>query len=500
MDGEPNQLESAAQDPQVPEFDHSPTYVVGIGASAGGLEALEQLFDRLPADTGMAFVVVQHLSPDFKSLMDEIIRRHTEMAVFRVTNGIKVQRNCVYLIPAGKEMIISEGCLLLTDKDPHEALTLPIDHFFRSLAQDCEASAIAIVLSGSGSDGSRGVRDVHNAGGLVITQDVLSAAFDSMPINSQDTGIVDIVGDPIQIADSLLRLMNHPLQRNHKEVVVPVVPEDGIKRILREIRDAYGIDFTYYKPSTVVRRIERRLLLNHSENLDEYVLKVVSDTEELNLLYKDLLIGVTQFFRDVEAFKVIEEQVLPEILMRVLEQQELRVWSAACATGEEAYSLAMLIHERFTAMNRPLNVRIFATDVHRASLDFAGLGVYPDSALIDVSPERKTRYFTKVNEGWKIAAEIRNMVVFAPHNLIKDAPFTRMDLISCRNMLIYLQPLAQKKVISLFHFALKTGGTLFLGPSETPGDLADEFDTWRRAQADPAAPEPRVRLGTAVSA
>ncbi|MGB7324679.1 MAG: CheR family methyltransferase, partial [Rubripirellula sp.] len=464
-------------------IDKRPTYVVGIGASAGGLEALEQLFDRLPADTGMAFVIVQHLSPDFKSLMDEIIRRHTEMPVFRVTNGVEVKRNAVYLIPAGKDMIISEGCLLITDKDPHEMLTLPIDHFFRSLAQDCEANAIAVVLSGSGSDGSRGVRDIHNAGGLVITQDVTSAAFDSMPINSQDTGVVDIVGNPVEIADALLRLLQHPMQTSASEVVIPPVPEDGIKRILREIRDHYGIDFTYYKPTTVVRRIERRLLLNHSDNLDAYVEKVISDEDELNLLYKDLLIGVTQFFRDIEAFKVIEEKILPEMMLKVPQQQEMRIWSAACATGEEAYSLAMLVHERFTAMKRSVNVRIFATDVHKASLDFASAGVYPDAALIDVSSDRKRKYFSQISEGWKISPEIRNMVVFAPHNLIKDAPFTRMDLITCRNMLIYLQPLAQKKVISLFHFALKTGGTLFMGPSETPGDLSDEFDvidkTWR---------------------
>ncbi|TWU59156.1 putative sensor histidine kinase TcrY [Rubripirellula tenax] len=481
MDDLTNQLESAARQQPAGADDKSPTYVVGIGASAGGLEALEQLFDRLPGDTGMAFVVVQHLSPDHKSLMDEIIRRHTEMAVFRVTNGMEVRRNAVYLIPAGKEMIISEGCLLITDKDRGEMLTLPIDHFFRSLAHDCESNAIAIVLSGSGSDGSRGVRDVHNAGGLVITQDVVSSAFDSMPINSQDTGVVDIIGNPIEIADSLLRLVKHPLQHGGAKVIVPEVPEDGIKRVLREIRDHYGIDFTYYKPTTVVRRIERRLLLNHANSLDDYVANVLEDSEELNLLYKDLLIGVTQFFRDIEAFKVIEEKVIPEIILKIPEQQEIRVWSAACATGEEAYSLAIIIHERLTAMNRPINVRVFATDVHKTSLDFASAGVYPDAAFIDVSLERKNRYFSRTNDGWRIVPEIRNMVVFAPHNLIKDAPFTRLDLITCRNMLIYLQPLAQKKVLSLFHFALKTGGTLFLGPSETTGDLIEEFDVVDKA-------------------
>ena len=460
----------------------SPVYVVGIGASAGGLEPLEILFDNLPVDTGMAYIVVQHLSPDFKSLMDEIMGRHTEMDIFRVTDKIKVRRNAIYLIPPGKEMIVSEGRLLLTDKDPKETLTMPIDRFFRSLANDCGTRGVAIVLSGSGSDGSRGVRDVHEAGGLVITQDV-SAAFESMPISAQETGVVDIVASIPEIANVLLRLSRHPMQQNSSDKSDPVIPEDGIKRMLREIRDNYGIDFTYYKPSTVMRRIERRLLLNHSDNLEEYVDLVVNDSEELNLLYKDLLIGVTQFFRDPEAFKLLEEKILPEVLLRIPKDQEVRIWVAGCATGEEAYSIAILLHERFTAMKRDVNVKIFATDVHKASLETASAGVYRKNSVANVSPTRLENYFTANGNGYQISPNIRNMVVFAAHNLIKDAPFTRMDLISCRNMLIYLQPLAQKKVLSLFHFALKTGGTLFLGPSETTGDLADEFesidDHWR---------------------
>ena len=460
----------------------SPVYVVGIGASAGGLEPLETLFDHLPIDTGMAFVVVQHLSPDFKSLMDEIIARHTEMEIFRVTHKVKVRRNAIYLIPPGKEMIVSEGLLLLTDKDPAETLTMPIDRFFRSLANDCGSRGVAIVLSGSGSDGSRGIRDVHDSGGLVITQDV-SAAFESMPISAQETGVVDIVASIPEIANVLLRLSRHPMQKTSNDTSDPVVPEDGIKRMLREIRDNYGIDFTYYKPSTVMRRIERRLLLNHSDNLEEYVNLVVNDSEELNLLYKDLLIGVTQFFRDPEAFKLLEEKIIPEMLLRIPKEKEVRVWVAGCATGEEAYSIAILLHERFVAMKRDINVKIFATDVHKTSLETASTGIYRPTSVSNVTPGRLETYFTAQANGYQISPNIRNMVVFAAHNLIKDAPFTRMDLISCRNMLIYLQPLAQKKVLSLFHFALKTGGTLFLGPSESTGDLADEFETideyWR---------------------
>jgi two-component system CheB/CheR fusion protein len=501
-DRQPGELEPAALEPS-PES-RQPKFVVGVGASAGGLEPLETLFDALPADTGMAFVVVQHLSPDFKSLMDELIRRHTEMAVFRVEDGMLVQANAIYLIPAGKEMIISQGRLLLTDKDPSESLTLPIDHFFRSLAHDCGTRAIAIVLSGSGSDGSRGVREVHNMGGLVIAQDAATAAFDSMPNAAEETGVVDVTAAPDEIAGTLLRLVNHPLQRAATSQDQPPVPEDGIKRILRVIRDTYGIDFTYYKPTTVMRRIERRLLLNHAMNLDAYVETVSRDSEELNLLYKDLLIGVTEFFRDPPAFRLIEDRVLSEALLKIPAGQEVRIWSAGCATGEEAFSLAILVHERLSAMNRPINVRIFATDVHRASLDFASAGIYNKASVERLSSSRLERYFTKTREGYRVSQDLRNMVVFAPHNLIKDAPFTRLDLISCRNLLIYLQPLAQKKALSLFHFSLKTGGTLLLGPSETTGELADEFEVvnaqWRvyRKRRDIRLP-PDMRMPTGVA-
>lgn len=482
-----------------------PRFVVGIGASAGGLESIELLFDKLPPNTGMAFVIVQHLSPDFKSVMDQLVRRHTEMAVFRVEDGMRVQRDSVYVLPAGKEIIVSQGRLLLTEKDANEALTLPIDHFFRSLADDYGSRAVAIVLSGSGSDGSRGIRDIHSLGGLVIAQDSLSAAFDSMPRSAEETGVVDVVASPCETANILLKLVNHPLQSNSADDGMPIVPEDGIKRILRVIRDNYGIDFSHYKPTTVIRRIERRLLLNHADDLEGYVDLVISDTKELNLLYKDLLIGVTQFFRDVEAFELLERKIIPELLLHLKPDQELRIWSAACATGEEAYSIAILLHERLTMMQRPANVRLFATDVHRLSLDTASTGVYDDAAIANVSPARLKTYFTKTREGYRVSQDLRNMVVFAPHNLIKDAPFTRIDLILCRNMMIYLLPLAQKRLLSLFHFALRTGGTLMLGPSETPGDLADEFETinskWRlyRKRRDIRLPTDFRMIGSALS-
>ncbi|MBY0527009.1 MAG: PAS domain-containing protein [Gemmataceae bacterium] len=453
-----------------------PSCVVGIGASAGGLEALECLFQHMPRHTGMAFVVVQHLSPDFKSLMDELLARKTEISIYRASEGMLVEADAIYLIPPRKDMVIVNGRLLLTDKDPKQLVTLPIDHFFRSLAHDLGDRAIGIVLSGTGSDGSRGIRDIHEAGGLVVVQTPESAKFDGMPNSACQTGAVDLVLPPEEIPAALARYVQHPFGQDRKPE--PSLPEDapsGVDAIFRSLRDEYGIDFSHYKSSTVTRRIERRLLLNRNLNLDDYVSRLQHDTAELNALYKDLLIGVTRFFRDTNAFERLAQEV--SALLRSLDREEdFRVWVAGCATGEEAYSLAILIQEQIEQLGRPIKVKVFATDVHRASIDIAGAGLYTEAQLADVNPQRLARFFVRKRDGYQVAHELRQMVVFAPHNVIKDAPFTKLDLVTCRNMLIYLQPLVQKKVISYFHFALKTGGVLFLGPSESPGELSDEFE------------------------
>ncbi|MCB9875645.1 MAG: PAS domain-containing protein [Planctomycetaceae bacterium] len=451
-------------------------YVVGIGASAGGLEALERLFKKLPADTGMAFVIVQHLSPDFDSVMDELLVRQTKMPIRTVEDGIDIKPNAIYLIPPKKEMIISGGRLLLTDKDPKQGLTLPIDTFFRSLAQDCGARSVGVILSGTGSDGSRGIRDIHAAGGMVLVQTEESAKFDGMPKSAQETGVVDLVLSPEHIAETLEKYAKSPIISQLVDPTeTPPINEDGMNRVTRLLRNAYGIDFSLYKPTTVTRRIERRLLLNQSLDFDDYVAQLESNPQELNLLYHDLLIGVTQFFRDRDAFELIEKQVLPELLQKLPRDEELRIWVAGCATGEEAYSLAILVNEQIAALGRKSSAKIFATDVHQSSLDIASAGIYPESALAGVSAARRQKYFSRKGKNYQVHQELRQMVVFAQHNVIKDAPFTRLDLVSCRNLLIYLQPVVQKKIISLFHFGLKTGGLLFLGPSEGVGDLSDEF-------------------------
>jgi two-component system CheB/CheR fusion protein len=475
-DGQPHAPEEEAASEGAPVT--SPFYVVGVGASAGGLEALESFFQHMPPDAGMAFVVVQHLSPDFKSLMDELLSRRTEIAIHRVEDGMAVEPNAIYLIPPKKEMIISGGRLLLTDKDPATGLSLPIDTFFRSLAQDCGERAVGIVLSGTGSDGSRGIRAIHDAGGLVIAQSEDTAKFDGMPRSAVETGVVDLVLPPAAMAKALLDYIQHPVHGTKSgKSIGKLVSETGMNAVFSLLRAECGIDFSHYKPNTVLRRIDRRLQLNRSVDLDEYVEQLRNDPQERNSLYKDLLIGVTRFFRDPDLFERLKAEVIPELLVKVSPSDEIRVWVAGCATGEEAYSLAILFHEALAAANRPLNVKIFATDVHRASLEFASTGLYEEAALTEVSAERLDRYFAKQAAKYQVSPELRKMIVFAPHNIIKDAPFTKLDLISCRNLLIYLQTSAQKKALSLFHFGLKTGGVLVLGPSESPGEISDEFET-----------------------
>jgi len=451
-------------------------HVVGIGASAGGLEPLERLFSHLPADTGMAFVVLQHLSPDFKSLMGELLARRTSMSVRLAEHEMPVEPDTVYLLPPMKEMIIKERRLLLSDKDPRHGLSLPIDLFLRSLAQDVGERAIAVILSGSGSDGSRGIQDISRAGGIVFCESPDTAQFNGMPVSAMHTGIVDQVLRPEEIAIAVAAL-GRPPSPGESGDVEPAAEDGAADVILRLLRDEYGIDFSHYKASTVTRRIERRLALNRSLDLEMYVEQLRSDPRELNSLYEDLLIGVTRFFRDDAAFASLEQQIIPELVERTASGEQIRVWVPGCATGQEAYSIAILLHERLGAARKAVNVKILATDVHKTSLEVASAGVYSEPQIAGISQERLDRFFTLKPNGYQISQTLRESIVFAPHNLIRDAPFTKLDLITCRNLLIYFQPHAQRTVLTLFHFCLKPGGYLFLGSSETPGTLLDEFDT-----------------------
>ena len=453
-------------------------HIVAVGASAGGLESLERLFTRLPTDTGMAFVVLQHLSPDFKSLMDELLARRTRIPIRQAEDGMAVEPDTVYLLPPMKEMIIKDRTLLLSARDPRHGLALPIDHFFRSLAQDAGERAIAVVLSGSGSDGSRGIQDVSRAGGVVLCESPDTAKFNGMPLSAIAAGVVDQVLPPEEIADAIAALANPALGlfAGHAEEGDDL----GINAILRLLRDEYGIDFSHYKSTTVTRRIERRLALNRALDLDNYVEQLRGNPRELNALYEDLLIGVTRFFRDDDAFQTLEQKIIPDIVDKVGDDgndDQIRIWVPGCATGQEAYSIAILLNEQLTAKRKSAKVKILATDVHKTSLEVASAGIYSEQQMAGMAPERLERYFTLKPNGYHVAQWIRETIVFAPHNLIRDSPFTKLDLITCRNLLIYFQPHAQRTVLTLFHFALKTGGYMFLGSSESPGGLLDEFET-----------------------
>ncbi|MCA9262602.1 MAG: PAS domain-containing protein [Planctomycetales bacterium] len=453
-------------------------FVVGIGASAGGLEALERFFPNVTSGSGIAYVLIQHLSPEHRSMMTELLGRHTALPITEATDNLEVHPDHIYLIPPGKEMIIAEHKLRLSDRPKDENLLLPIDHFLRSLAHDCGSRSIGIILSGTGSDGSRGIREIHEAGGLVLAQSEDSARFNGMPRTAQETGIVDAVLPPEEMPAQLERFVQHPLSRSGSASPGEILPstEEGINTIFRLLRTKHGIDFNHYKAGTITRRIERRLALRQSLDLEEYAERLVTDESELDQLYADLLIGVTRFFRDAQAFAYLDHHVIGPMVRRTDPGDELRIWVAATGTGEEAYSLAMLFREHLDKLPHAATVKIFATDVHEASLERASRGIYPIESIGDISVERLRRFFTQQTSGYHVTNELRKMIVFAQHNVVRDAPFTALDMVTCRNMLIYLRSRAQKKAISLFHFGLKVGGTLWLGPSETVGELSNEFE------------------------
>jgi two-component system CheB/CheR fusion protein len=453
-----------------------PSHIVGIGASAGGLEAIEAFFKHMPSDSGVAFVVIQHLSPDHKSLMAELLSKRTQMPVHRAEDGMVVEPDAVYLIPPNKNLRVFHGRLLLSEQDRDSpGINLPIDIFFRSLAEDQGPKAIAIVLSGTGSDGTSGLRAIKEELGMVMVQAEETAAFDGMPRSAIATGLVDFVLPPEEMPAQLLSYLKHPFTSKDDAAGTMLTDEDGLSRIFALLRESNKIDFTYYKPTTIVRRIERRMAVNQIHDLNDYVRFLESYPVELNSLHKDLLIGVTSFFRDPEAFDILDKKLLPGLL-RDAKEGKLRVWVSGCSTGEEAYTLAILCCEVMEKENLNLDIKIFATDVDREAILTASAGIFAESAVADIAPEMISKYFYHKDEGFYISRQIREMVVFAQHNLVKDPPFTNIDLISCRNLLIYLQPVLQKRVLELFNFALNPQGILFLGSSETTGEMADFFD------------------------
>ncbi len=455
---------------------NSPSHYVGIGASAGGLEAIEEFFKQMPPRTGLAFVVIQHLSPDYKSLMGELLAKHTEIPIYKAENGMIVETDSIYLIPPKKNLTIFHGKLILTEQDHSQGINLPIDVFLKSLADDQAEKAIAVILSGTGSDGTRGVRAIKESGGMVMVQDEDSAKFDGMPRSASSTGLADFILEPGEMPKQLLSFSKHPYATKSEISDTLLGDDDGLTRLFALLRDKHRIDFTYYKPSTVVRRIERRMTVNQIHELRDYVKYMESYPREITNLYRELLIGVTSFFRDPEAFATLAEKWIPQIISNAKEDQ-IRFWVPGCSTGEEAYSLAILCQEAQKQLSKSVDIKIFATDIDAEAIQKAATGIYPESITADLSPHLLARYFYKHDDlSFHVSRNIREMVVFANQNIIKDPPFTNISLVSCRNLMIYLQPVLQKKILQLINFSLLPEGILFLGTSETTGEMTDYYE------------------------
>ncbi|EMS79691.1 CheR family methyltransferase [Desulfotignum phosphitoxidans] len=453
--------------------------VVGIGASAGGLVAIEAFFSGMPADIdpGMAFVLVQHLAPDHKSILTDLVRRYTRMQVFEVSDGMVVEPNCAYIIPPNRDMAFFNGKLQLLEPIAPRGQRLPIDFLFRSLAQDQRERAIDVVLSGTGSDGTLGIRAIKGEGGMVMAQTPDSTEYDGMPRSAINTGLVDYKLPPAQMPLQIIAYVAQALGKNTQAVSEPTPKvENTLNKIFILLRVQTGHDFSQYKPSTILRRIERRMAVHQIETMTGYVKYLQQTPAETEALFRDLLIGVTNFFRDPDAFKALQEQVIPKIFADKPSGGVIRVWASGCSTGEEAYSLAILLAEHQQTVKQRFKVQVFATDIDSQSISTARIGLYPASIASDILPEHLTRYFVaEPGSTYRIHKSIRDMLVFSEQNVIKDPPFSKLDLISCRNLMIYMNGDLQKKLIPLFHYALNPGGFLFLGTSETVGEYADLF-------------------------
>ena len=453
--------------------------VVGIGASAGGLEALEAFLSHVLTPCIAAFVVIQHLDPTHKSIMPELLQRITPMKVTQARNRMKVQVNCVYVIPPEKDLSILHGSLFLLDPVSRRGLRLPIDFFFRSLAGDQRERAVGVILSGMGSDGTIGLRAIKESAGLSLVQSPESAKFDAMPRSALNAGLADIVAPADELPEQIMAFLNHSPRAvpNDVELKLKLTPSSSLEKIVIILRERTGNDFSLYKENTLYRRIERRMGLHQLKSIELYARYLRGNLQEQDLLFKELLIGVTQFFRDQDVWAQLRSVSLPALLANYPEGKELRAWVTACSTGEEAYSLAMTIMDVLDDVKPKgyFKLQIFATDLDHDAINIARLGRYPKSIEVDMPSEKLNRYFVKEESGYRISKKIRDMIIFAPQNIIMDPPFTNLDIITCRNVLIYLGPKLQQKLIPLFHYALAPHGMLLLGSAETIGNATSLF-------------------------
>lgn len=445
--------------------------VAGVGASAGGLEALGELISHVPTDR-VAFIVVQHLAPDHESLLPQLLARSAKLAVHVAADGMALQAGNVYVIPPNSDLAVMQGVIRVVSP-PQYGLRLPIDYLFRSLAEDLGALAIGVVLSGTGTDGTLGLKAIKEAGGFTFVQDPATAKYDGMPRSALASGAADYCLPPQEIGKEIERIAKQP--RLRQPLRLPASAPDQLGKLFVLIRSEFGNDLANYKSTTIERRLERRMTLQKISRLDDYVRYVQSNRDELQALYEDMLITVTSFFRDPDAFATLKSTVFPQLIEHKDPTHPIRVWVPACATGEEAYSIAMCLVELCEEKVRDERIQIFATDVDEDCIQRARHGIYPPNIAIDVPPERLNRFFVKKDDGYQVSRRIRDLIVFSRQNVLKEAPFSRIDLVSCRNLLIYLQPHAQRKLLHILHYALNPSGYLFLGSSETVGDAPELF-------------------------
>jgi two-component system CheB/CheR fusion protein len=450
--------------------------IVGIGASAGGLEALEQFFGNVPENSGMAYVVIQHLDPTQKGMLPELLQRITKMNVFQAKDRLVVKPNCVYVIPPNKSMSILKGVLYLFDPIEARGLRLPIDFFLRSLADDQKELGVGLILSGMGSDGSLGIRALKEKNGTVMVQDPATAKFDSMPRNAIDSVLVDIVAPANELPAKLIDFFKHiPVIKSDPEL--EIVDKSALEKVIILLRTYTGNDFSLYKKHTLYRRIERRMGVHKIDKISSYVHFLQENLKEVDILFKELMIGVTNFFRDPLVWEKLKETVLPDIIANLQPNSVLRAWIPGCSTGEEAYSLAIVFRESIEKINllSGITLQIFATDLNNEAIEIARKGVFPENITADVSSERLNRFFVKIDDGYRVNTEIREMVVFAQHNIIMHPPFTKIDILSCRNLLIYMDSELQKKILGLFYYSINLEGIIMLGSSETLGPMSHLF-------------------------
>jgi len=454
--------------------------IVAIGASAGGIEAFTELVTSLPSDTGMAYVLVQHLDPTHQSMLTELVSKKTKMAVEEVADGMGVQPDHVYVIPPNATMSISNHTLQLGPREESRGQHMSIDHFMRSLAEAQGNRAIGVILSGSGTDGTLGMAEIQAQGGVTFAQDESSAKYDGMPRSAIAAGYVDYVLPPKGIAKELARIARHPyVARPATSEVTDLATSNnaGMATIFQLLRRSAGVDFSHYRQTTILRRIQRRMVVHKIDKLEDYVKYIQTNQAEIKALYQDMLINVTSFFRNPKVFDALKTDVFPTMVQNHGPEATIRVWTPGCASGEEAYSVAIALLEFLGDKAPQTPIQFFGTDVSEISIVKARAGLYPENIQGDVSPERLRRFFTKVEGGYRISKAIRDMCIFAQHNVLSDPPFSQMDLICCRNLLIYLEPVLQNKIISLFHYATRPRGYLVLGTSEGVGSATNLFTT-----------------------